>query len=486
MPSAPYRARLRARAPGAAGPLLTRVALPLLLAALPVLAVRPVSDPSPWLHLKVGAFLAGGGRFALPDPWAPLASHAYVPTQWLPSVVTVWLYPHLGAPLVAWERAAAIGVLALALLLWAHTLARPWVAAATTAVAVFAAWPSLTERPQLAGFVLLVPVLAAWWRTAQDHQARWWLVPLTWLAACVHGIWATGAAVGGIVALCVIVSGSVGRQVALRLVGLLAACAAAAALTPIGPRLLLTPFAVSGQGRQFVQEWMPSSVRSPHVLAALALLAVAWLCWVALGRRMPGWHVVLVVVGCALALTMERTVAVAAFVAVPLTATAVEAALRSREGAPRDALPRRGRVLSRTTAAWAAATLVGMVVAGPVAAARADTPVGVPLGLTSRLTALPADTTVLVDGDTSGWLMYAAPQLRPVYDLRVESYSAHQVKDFIGAMSADPGWDAYVRERGVTVALVPSDSPVRAALVEQDRWRELGRDHGHVLLEAPR
>jgi hypothetical protein len=201
---------------------------------------------------------------------------------------------------------------------------------------------------------------------------------------------------------------------------------------------------------------------------------------------MPGWHVVLVVVGCALALSMERTVAVAAFVAVPLAATAVEAVLRTREKAPRDALPRQERVVGRATAVWAAAALAGILVAAPVAAARAHTPVAVPVALAPRLAALPQGTRVLVDGDTSGWLMYAAPQLRPVYDLRVESYTAHQVEDFIGAMSADPGWDAYVRDRGVTVALVPSDSPIGAALVEQDRWAEVGRDHGHVLLQAPR
>src|SRR6478672_4333719 len=213
MPPETSRARPRARA--------VAVGVPVALAVLPVLVLRPVADPSPWLHLKVGAFLAEGGRFGLPDPWAPLATHTYVPTQWLPSVVTAELYPHLGTALIAWERAAGITVLALALLVWASTLARAWVAVAVTAAAVFAAWPSLTERPQLAGFVLLVPVLAAWWRTAQDHRPRWWLVPLTWLAACVHGIWATGAAVGGVMALSVIVSGRVERKAALRLVGLL-------------------------------------------------------------------------------------------------------------------------------------------------------------------------------------------------------------------------------------------------------------------------
>ena len=478
MPPESSRARLRARILGAG--------VPSALVALPLLAVRPIGDPSPWLHLKVGAFLAEGGRFGLPDPWAPLASHAFVPTQWLPSVVTAELYPHLGTALIAWERAAGITLLALAVLVWASTMTRAWVAVSLTAAAVFAAWPSLTERPQLAGFVLLVPVLAAWWRTASDHKARWWLVPLTWLAASVHGVWATGAAIGGIIGLSVILSGRVPRRAALRLLGLLAACAVAAACTPIGPRLLLTPFAVSGQGRQFVQEWMPSSVRSPHVLVALALLAVAWLCWVGRSRRMPGWHVVLVIVACALALTMERTVAIAALVAVPLTATAVEAALRDREQAAAGSAP--AGDIPRTAGTrwwWVASALAGLLIAVPVSAQRAGTATGVPSGLAAQLQALPEDTRVLVDGDISGWVMFTAPQLRPVYDLRVESYSATQVEHFIGAMSADPGWQRYVDDGGVSVALVRSDSPVSAALTEQNRWSEAGRDGGLVLLKAP-
>ncbi|NYG07699.1 hypothetical protein BJ986_002186 [Phycicoccus badiiscoriae] len=479
MPPETSRAHPRAWALG--------VGVPVALALLPVLAVRPIGDPSPWLHLKVGSFLAGGGTFGLPDPWSPQATHAYVPTQWLPSVATAELYPHLGTALIAWERTAGIALLALALLVWASTVARVWVAVAVTVGALFAAWPSLTERPQLAGFLLLVPVLAAWWRTATDHRPRWWLVPLTWLAASVHGVWATGAAIGGVIALSVIASGAVPRRAALRLLGLLAACAAAAACTPIGPRLLLTPFAISGQGRQFVQEWMPSSVRSPHVLVALGLLAVAWLCWVGRGRRMPGWQVVLVVVACALALTMERTVAIAALVAVPLAATGVETALRAREQAgsltvAATELPATGH----TRWLWAAAALVGLVLAVPVAAHRADTATRVPTALASQLEALPRDTRVLVDGDTSGWVMFTAPQLRLVYDLRVESYSPRQVEQFIGAMSADPGWSRYVQDNGVTVALVRTDSPVRAALTEQDHWSEAGRDSGLVLLKAPR
>lgn len=457
------------------------------LALLPVLAVRPVSDVSPWLHLRIGRFLAAGERFGTPDPWAPFASHAYVPTQWLPSVVTAELYDRLGLAVVVWERAAAIGLLTLGLYLWARSEARTWVAALVTAVAVFAAWPGLTERPQLAGFVLLVPVLAAWWRTAHDLRPRWWLVPLTWLSASTHGIWATGAAIGGVLVLALLAARRPPRPTTTRLVGLVAACGVAAAATPIGPALLLTPFSVGSQGRQFVTEWLPSSVRSPHVLAALALLGAAWLCWVRLRRRPQLWELVLLVLGLVFALTMQRTVPVAAFLGLPLAAAALEAALVARAtgttGADRSVEPPSAARLPVPWRAAVVATLVGLLAALPLAAARDDVR-GVPTALLGPLAAYPAGTRVVAHADLTGWLLLEAPRLEPVQDIRIEVYSPEHVRDYIAATDAEPGWDDFVRRTGATTALLPDDAPLLAALTEQAGWRRIGQDDGYVLLEG--
>jgi hypothetical protein len=451
----------------------------LVLLIAPALLLRPVSDPSPWLHLRVGDFLLGGHRFTSPDPWASFAAHTYQPTQWLPSVVTAKLYEWFGTPVLAWERVAGIAALFLLLLWWLGSLARRWIAVAVAALAMLGAWPTLTERPQLAGFLFLVPVLCAWWRTAHDHRPRWWLVPLTWLAACTHGVWATGGAVAALTTLALVLGRELSRREAARLCALLLACATAGAFTPLGPRLLLTPFQVSSQGRQFVLEWMPSSVRAPNVALTLLMIGLTWVLWIRVQRRPRLWELGWWLVAILLTLSMQRTVPIGAFMAAPLLASACDATL-ARQGST---LIRLGR---GTMVAWLTAAVVGALVAVPVAAARDTQPTGVPTSLTSDVRSLPPSTRVLVNGDTSGWLLFHAPQVEPVFDLRIEAYAPHEVRRYISAVAAEPGWRDYVADTGVTAALVLRTSPISAALQEQLGWTRIGTDAGLVLLEAPR
>jgi hypothetical protein len=425
--------------------------------------------------------LLAGGRFGLPDPWAPFASHAYIPTQWLPSVVTSFLFDRWGLPVVAWERAAGIGILTVAVLAWMSTRARIVVAVAVTAATMYAAWPGLTERPQLAGLVLLVPVLAAWLRTSEDLKPRWWLVPLTWVAASTHGLWATGSALGAAVVVALVLTRRATRAQTGRLAALVLACVAVAAVTPTGPRLLLTPLTVGAQGRQFVQEWFPSSIRSPHVLVALCMTAAVWLLWVRRERRPDLVELGLLAAAVLLVLTMQRTVPVGALVAAPLVARGVDDALRRRRPAWQgSSVGGAGRRI------WVLATVVGIALAAPVAASRDGAPASVPTGLTHALRALPTGTHVLSDGDLSGWLLFTATQVKPVFDVRIESYPAPYIRRFINATLAKPGWSQFVSDTGATAALLPENSPLGAALSEQLRWTKVDTDRGVGLWERTR
>lgn len=465
---------------------LPRFSWTLLTAAgllLTVLLTRPVTDPSPWLHLKVGQFLLDGHRFASPDPFAPYASRAYEPTQWLPSVLTAGLYDHWGLPAVAWSRTAGITVFVLCVVLAARSLARPAVALGAAAVAVLGAWPSLTERPQLLGFIMIVVSTVAWWRSAEDGRPRWWLIPFTWLAACVHGVWSLGVGLGALIVVGLVLQGRFTRQARTRLIAVLVASALAAGLTPLGPSLLLSPFEVGGNARQFVSEWMASSARTPSVALSLAVLAAVFGLWVVSRRRPSAWQLLLWVAAILLVLVMQRTVAIGALVGALLLADAAETFLTDRSPAVDAALERQSARGRREWAVLVGAAALAVALAVPLAALRAQQAHGVPTRLVTALRALPAGTHVISDGDLSGWLMFQAPQAKPIFDIRIEVYAPTHIHGFIDALHAQPGWTAYLARTQTRAALLKSDAPLVSALHDQWHWTVTKADLGYVLME---
>jgi hypothetical protein len=453
--------------------------LPLIAATIVVtisvvIGVRPVSDPSPWLHLKIGAFLLNGGRFGFPDPWAPFAGRAYVPTEWLSAIVGQEVYQAFGLPGIAWLRCAGIVGLLSALLWSARRSAGTTTAVVVAFVALLGAHDGLTERPQLLGLVFLAVAVGAWWRTALDLKPRWWLIPMTWLWASFHGLWIVGIAVGMVIMAGLLLDHRLTRAIATRLLGVLIMSFAAAGLTPLGPRLLLSPLAVGKNASEFVGEWQSTSIHNPFAALTLGMLGLVLLSWFRSGRRPPWFQILLLLTGVAATLAMTRTIAVGAVIAAPLLANEIQL----YRGRPVLECTRRSR------SAWVALILVALVAAAPLSAARAQSAAAVPDHLRPQLSLIPPGTVVLAEGDISGWLFWADPQVKPVLDPRIEIYPAAHVRAFISAMAAEPGWRQFVDRAGARYALVLSGSPIATALVERAGWSQIGKDAGFVLLRA--
>ena len=440
-----------------------------------ILGVRPVSDPSPWLHLKVGAFLVNGSHFGLPDPWAPFATRTYIPTEWLPAIIGQETYQIFGLPGIAWLRCAGILGL-LSALVWSARRSTDTVTAVLVAfVALVGAYNGLTERPQLVGLVFLAIAVGAWWRTALDLLPRWWLVPMTWLWASSHGLWIVGIAVGGVCIAGLLLDRRLDRAATTRLLAIPICSLVVAGLTPLGPRLLLSPFAVGRNTSEFVGEWQSTSVHDPFAVVTLAMFGLVILSWVRLGRRPPWWQIGFLLTGVAATLATTRTIAVGAVIAAPLLAQEIQLY--------------RGRPVLRPTrrsrSAWAGLILMALVAAAPLSAARAQSPTAVPMRLTPQLSAIPSGTVVLAEGDVSGWLFWSEPGVRPVLDPRIEIYSPAHIRAFVSTMAAGPGWRQFVTRTGARYALVLTGSPIATALVERAGWSQLGKDAGYVLLRAP-
>src|SRR5450759_2856877 len=463
-----------ARAPGARRRLTATVAT-ILVSVSVVLGVRPVSDPSPWLHLKVGAFLLNGGRFGLPDPWAPFATRTYVPTEWLPEVVGQEIYQAFGSPGIAWLRCAGILGL-LSALIWATRRSADTATSVLVAmVALIGAYHGLTERPQLVGFVFLAVAVGAWWRTALDLKPRWWLVPMTWLWACCHGLWIVGIAVSLVFITGLLLDRRLTRAATTRLLAIPILSLAAAGLTPLGPRLLLSPLSVGKNVSDFVGEWQSTSIHDPFAVVTLTMFGLVILSWVRSRRQPPWWQIGLLLTGVAATLAATRTIAVGAVIAAPLLAQEIQL----YRGRPIVAPSRRSR------SAWAALTVIALVVAAPLSAARAQSPVGLPQRLTPQLSAIPSGTVVLAQGGISGWLLWADPGVMPVLDPRIEIYPPAHLRAFASALAAGPGWRQFVSRTGARYALLLGGSPLATSLGERGRWSPSGKDAGYVLLRAP-
>ena len=249
---------------------------------------------------------------------------------------------------------------------------------------------------------------------------------------------------------------------------------AAAGLTPLGPRLLLSPLAVGKNASEFVGEWQSTSVHNPFAVVTLAMLGLVLLSWFRMGRQPPWWQIGLLLTGVVATLAMTRTIAVGAMIAAPLLANEIQLY--------------RGRLVSESTrrsrSAWVALILIALVAAAPLSAARAQDAAAVPDHLRPQLSLIPPGTIVLAEGDISGWLFWADPQVRPVLDPRIEIYSAAHVRAFVSAMAAGPGWRQFVDRTGARYALVLTGSPIATALIERAGWSQIGEDAGFVLLRA--
>jgi hypothetical protein len=251
---------------------------------------------------------------------------------------------------------------------------------------------------------------------------------------------------------------------------------AVVALTPVGPRLLLTPFEVSQIATKFVFEWQPTSVRaSPLAVITLVLIAGTALGWIRSPQKTPWWQLGLAVTSVVSTLAMMRTIPVGAIIAAPLAASALQSLRHSAPQPP-------GR---RSMRLWALLVLAYAVVAVPLTAAVAQQPGGVPERLRTTLDAAPAGSVVLNDHTLSGWLLWREPQLVSVLDLRTEIFSMDYVEAYIRTSEVRPGWQDFLAQTKPTYALLRSESPIRLALQEELHWVPLQTAQGFTVLRAP-
>jgi len=349
--------------------------------------------------------------------------------------------------------------------------AEPLVALPLTGVALYSMQSGLSMRPQVLSYLLVTVVVAAWLRTLDDGRARWWLVPLVWLWAMVHGMWPVALVIGAVATLGLLLDGRP-RAVVLRSAGVTVACAVAAGLTPVGPSLYGAVLTVSSRARYFA-EWLPPTWTSWSSIGFIVLFVVT-LAGLLLRGTNTWTETLLVALGGVFAAYADRTVPVGAAMLAPLAAAPWQSLLgRRRPVVARE----RWAVLG-----GALATLVALGVAVPHTSAD---PLLQPSWADPTLRALPAGTKVLNDWNLGGYLMWRYPQLDLMMHGYGDTFTTPELDRNTRLLQVAPGWQEEVRASGARYALLRPGSLLSSQLMTQEGWQVVRQSEDLVLLRAP-
>lgn len=452
------------------------VALGLVLAA-GVLCLGPLADPDLFWHLRTGELVLDRRGLPGTEPWAFRAlGDEWVAHEWLSEVGLRGLYALGGYEALRGFRAAAVVALLALLARQAFGRTAPWPALLCLACAWLATTAAWTERPQLLSLLLLVPAWAVLRAAGDGTRSAWPLIPLTFLWANLHGLWATAVVLVAVVALGVLLDdGAAGLGRAGRLLAVGAGMVVAAAVTPNGYRLLLSPLDVPRYAR-FVTEWDPWSVRSAFGFGFVALLAVVLWAWARRGDVVPPSRVLYVLAAVMLALSYTRTVAPAAVLLLPL---AVEA-LQHRSPRPVEDGP------PLLHGAVAVALVLAATTAGALAV-RTLPSLGEAYRSTPQdaLEALPAGTRLLNEYDMGGWVLWTLPDLSPSVDGRAEVYDLEYLQAHADAYALRGDWRGFVAGLGADAAWLRRDTALVVGLVEVLGWSVRHADDDWVVLTPP-
>ncbi|HEX2893541.1 MAG TPA: hypothetical protein VHO29_06010 [Marmoricola sp.] len=445
---------------------------PYLVVILTVLLVVEIASSSvtnfdTFFHLRIGQEFSHGWSLRHPGHFNRFASRDWLPTQWL---TQIWMYRFeewFGLGGVAWLSGLWFLGLAATLLVICRRHASPIVATAVVATTLLACRYGLSPRPQVLSYILIAIVVDAWLRTDRDGRPRWWLIPLAWLWAMLHGMWILGVVTSFVGAAAMWIDRSKTRKARWSFLGIPVGMAFAGAITPVGPGLYSAVLLVGSRSDLFT-EWKPADYTQPPN-AALAVMLVASVGLSLRSRRSTVIEIGFLLLTMGWALYTQRTVPIAAVTLAPLLAG--QLALLTSPRMPM----RRGEKATLTVI-----ISLGLVVLGFTAHRAGE--VHEPSWVRPQLQALPNGTPLIADMAPAGYLIWRYQNVAPLITGYADMYTDRELANNRKLMALDPGWDEQVRRLDVHWALVDPKSAIAYALTHFEHWRTVGTSKYVVLL----
>lgn len=267
-----------------------------LLLCLFVMAVRPITDPDFWWHLRTGQYVWETRSIPHQDIYSyTLPEQPWITHEWLTEVALYAIYAVSG-------QAGLILVFALVIagtfgLLYLRCSGRPYLASFVVVLAAITSAVTWGVRPQMMSLLLSSVFLHTLWLHGQGHKKLVWLMPpLMVLWANLHGSFLLGVVLPATSLVGGAIDRALGREQQARLkwkdlrrlLVVVALTALAPVVNPNGVRLLVYPFGTLGSPgmQQYIMEWFSPDFHlvqfQPFALFILVLLVS-----LGLSRRTP-------------------------------------------------------------------------------------------------------------------------------------------------------------------------------------------------------
>jgi hypothetical protein len=441
---------------------MARVLSAIVLGFLVAKSAGPVRDADTFWHVASGRLLRHSWSLVGPDPLSTFTGGPWVRHAWLADLAFAAMDDLGGPRLLALALPLMTALVVLVLYVALRQTAGILLATVLLALAFLAMSGSISLRPQVLSFAGAGAVTGLWLAWTRGRSHLWWVVPISWVWACCHGLWVLAPVIGAAVLL----GTAIDRRSTAGLVKpalVVTASAVAGVCTPVGPELLLAPLQVRAI-TPYIQEWQPAPWYSLPLLALWLLLALNVLGWVLARRRPPVAHVLLLLLSVVLGVSAARTVGVAGILAACTAAGALGPIM------PTPAEPWDRGDLRRALVAVG----IGLVVAGAVIRATPHPVADYPATGFDALADAPPGTVVCTDYDAGSWLLWRHPGLVPTADGRTELYTPAQLDATLALMQGEPAGEQLIGDTGCSYALVRTGRAQAALAPRHEQVQVLG------------
>jgi hypothetical protein len=477
-----------------------------MMLTLFMLAVRPITDPDFWWHLRTGQFIFETRTIPHTDIFSSLFyGKEWVAHEWLSELLMYMIHSALGyGGLVVTFALLIMTALWITYERCARRAGHPYVAGFALLLGALASAPTWGVRPQIFSFLFATVFIAVLDNYAREESGRglFWLAPLMVLWVNMHAGFALGLTLIALTIAGLILNEWLAPLKETRrpvwprvrkLFLVLSACVMAVALNPNGLRMYSYPFETltSQAMMKHIQEWFSPDFHELMFLPT-ALLIFAMLAVLALStKRVKPCEVLMLAATGYAALRSGRNIPFFAMVAAPLLAEhGWHWATSLRVGQWLTAPEKREEGTGATLKLFIniallllmPATLCVLRVRQVVDGRAADEAKNFPVEAVQFIREHGTPQPVYNEYGWGGYLISNLyPEYRVYIDGRADVYGDAFIEEFLKTHDGDANWREPLERNGVRTVIVGPNAALASLLREDSGWSKVFEDQKSIV-----